>query len=278
MERLTPLAASLPRGRGRRPDARPWPSARSPSSTGPAPDFEEFLAAIRGRLPLIPRYRQRLRHGAARPGRSGVGRRPGLRPALARPQHRAPGARRATSEVAGLISRVMTRRMDRGRPLWEYWFCEGLADGRWALLSKLHHSLVDGVSGTDLYQLVLDPTPTPRPAVPDTWQPAAPASTLAFTAARGAGAGDAPRSRPAPRSTPAAGRAAAAAAHARPPRPRGPAGADRRRCARCTHTSLTGPLDGQPPLRLDRRLASPTSARRAARPTASPSTTSRWPR
>ena len=58
----------------------------------------------------------------------------------------------------------MSRRMNRDRPLWEYWFCEGLADGRWALLSKLHHSLVDGVSGTDLYRLVLDPTPTPGTA------------------------------------------------------------------------------------------------------------------
>ena len=56
----------------------------------------------------------------------------------------------------------MTRRMDRSRPLWEYWFCEGLADGRWALLSKIHHCMVDGVSGTDLYRLVLDPTPEPR--------------------------------------------------------------------------------------------------------------------
>jgi diacylglycerol O-acyltransferase len=72
------------------------------------------------------------------------------------------------------MSRVMTRRMDRRRPMWEYWLCEGLADGRWGLLSKLHHSLVDGVSGTDIYQLVLDPTPTPRPGVEDHWTPAPP--------------------------------------------------------------------------------------------------------
>jgi diacylglycerol O-acyltransferase len=76
----------------------------------------------------------------------------------------------------------MTRRMDRGRPLWEYWFCEGLAGGRWALLSKLHHSMVDGVSGTDLYRLVLDATPDPRPPMPDEWQPAPAESTMSFTA------------------------------------------------------------------------------------------------
>ena len=76
----------------------------------------------------------------------------------------------------------MSRRMNRDRPLWEYWFCEGLSNGRWALLSKLHHSLVDGVSGTDLYQLVLDPTRRSRSAVPDTWLPATPPSTLSVTA------------------------------------------------------------------------------------------------
>jgi diacylglycerol O-acyltransferase len=80
------------------------------------------------------------------------------------------------------MSRVMSRRMNRDRPLWEYWFCEGLAGGRWALLSKLHHSVVDGVSGTDLYRLVLDPTPTPRPPVPDTWEPEPAPSALATTA------------------------------------------------------------------------------------------------
>jgi diacylglycerol O-acyltransferase len=49
------------------------------------------------------------------------------------------------------------------------------------VLSKLHHCVVDGVSGTDLYRLVLDPTPTPRPPVPDTWEPAAAPSTVATT-------------------------------------------------------------------------------------------------
>ena len=91
----------------------------------------------------------------------------------------APGGR---GEIERLLSRVMSHRMDRNRPLWEYWFCEGLADGRWGLLSKLHHSMVDGVSGSDLYHLLLDPSPSPGPAVPDSWVPIRPASVRAFTA------------------------------------------------------------------------------------------------
>ena len=67
----------------------------------------------------------------------------------------APGGR---AEIADLMSQLMSTRMDRDRPLWDYSFWDGLPEGRWALLSKVHHSVVDGVSGTDLYQLLLDPT------------------------------------------------------------------------------------------------------------------------
>ena len=75
------------------------------------------------------------------------------------------------------MARVMSTRMDRGRPLWEYWFVEGLADGRWAFLSKLHHSMVDGVSGSEIFRLILDPTPEPGPAIEDDWQPESPPSS-----------------------------------------------------------------------------------------------------
>ena len=181
MERLTPLAASFLQAE----DVDDTASLAIGSFAvfeGPTPGFEDFLSSIRGRLPLIPRYRQRLRRvplGLAAPAWVDD---PGfdLRWHVRSTALPAPGG---DEELARLFSRVMSRRMDRGRPLWEYWFVEGLAEGRWGLLSKLHHSLVDGVSGTDLYQLVLDRTPTPRAAVPDSWQPAAPSSTAAFTAA-----------------------------------------------------------------------------------------------
>jgi diacylglycerol O-acyltransferase len=180
MERLTPLAAAFLEFE----DVDEHASLAIGSFAvfeGPAPDYEEFVASIAGRLPLIPRYRQKLRRvpfDLAPPAwvddpdfdvRWHI-----RNTALPRPG--------GDAEIGRFLSRVMSSRMDRARPLWEYWFCEGLSGGRWALLSKLHHSMVDGVSGTDLYKLVLDPTPTPTPPVPDTWQPKAPVSTLVFTA------------------------------------------------------------------------------------------------
>jgi diacylglycerol O-acyltransferase len=76
------------------------------------------------------------------------------------------------------MGRVMSARLDRDRPLWEYWVVEGLAGDRWALISKVHHCMVDGVSGTDLYRVVFDPSPEPRPGVPEDWHPAPEPSTL----------------------------------------------------------------------------------------------------
>jgi WS/DGAT/MGAT family acyltransferase len=67
---------------------------------------------------------------------------------------------------------VFAQRLDRTKPLWEMWVVEGLADGRWALLSKTHHSLVDGVSGVDLATVLFDLDREPRrPPPDDPWQP-----------------------------------------------------------------------------------------------------------
>lgn len=180
MERLTPLAAAFLDAE----DADDGASLAIGSCAifeGPAPAFEDFVQAIEGRLSLVPRYRQKLRTVPFD---------------LAAPawvddcdfdvrwhiRNTALPAPGGEAEIGRLLSRVMSRRMDRTRPLWEYWFCEGLADGRWALVSKLHHSMVDGVSGTDLYQLLMDPSREQRPPVPDDWQPAAPSSAVHFTA------------------------------------------------------------------------------------------------
>jgi len=137
---------------------------------GPAPTFDEVVEAIGGRLPLIPRYRQKLRPVPLSLAAPAWVDDPDfdIHHHLTELAVPAPGGR---EEVAELMSRLMSTRMDRDHPLWDYSFWTGLPEGRWALLSKVHHSVVDGVSGTDLYQLLLDPSPTQRPAVPDTWQP-----------------------------------------------------------------------------------------------------------
>jgi diacylglycerol O-acyltransferase len=86
-------------------------------------------------------------------------------------------------QLRRLMERVMAQRLDRERPLWECWLVEGLEGGRWAVLTKLHHCMVDGVSATDQFRVFFDATPEPSPAVEDRWQPAPEPSTLWLTAA-----------------------------------------------------------------------------------------------
>ena len=137
---------------------------------GPAPSFSDLRAMIAGKLPLVPRYRQRVRKvpaGVSRPVWAPDPhfnldyhlRHTGLPP---------PGSR---EQLRNLIGRVMANKLDRTKPLWEMWVVEGLQEGRWALIAKAHYALVDGVTGTDLLAVLLDDGPEPSPAVPDTWRP-----------------------------------------------------------------------------------------------------------
>ena len=80
-------------------------------------------------------------------------------------------------ELRNLVGRVMAQKLDRSKPLWEMWIAEGLGDGRWALVNKVHHCMVDGVSGTDLLSVVFDDERRPPPAEIPPWEPAPEPST-----------------------------------------------------------------------------------------------------
>jgi WS/DGAT/MGAT family acyltransferase len=133
---------------------------------GPAPSHDEFLAHLAGRLPLVPRYRQKLRTVPFRLGRPVLVDDPDfdIRYHLRRTALPAPGG---DEQLSQLMARVMAQRLDRDYPLWEYWLVEGLAEDRWALIFKVHHCMVDGVSGTDMYSVLFDLSPEPAPPVAD---------------------------------------------------------------------------------------------------------------
>lgn len=131
---------------------------------GPAPGQDEYVAAIGPRFAAIPRARQRVLRVPFALGAPVWADDPDLdlgyhfrRTAVA-----APGDDDALNR---LVARIMAQRLDRDRPLWECWVIEGLTGGRWAVLTKLHHCMADGVSGTQLYHAIFADTPTPA-AIP----------------------------------------------------------------------------------------------------------------
>jgi len=196
MDRLSPLDALFVEAEDQDPHTS-MAIASIAVFEGPAPSHEDFLAAVAGRLPLLPRYRQKLRTVPFRLGRPVWVEDPrfDLGYHVRRTALPAPGG---DTQLRELMGRLMSQRLDRDHPLWEYWVAEGLADGRWALISKVHHCIVDGVSGTDLYRVVFDSTPEPTPPAADhrvagaepaaAWLAAHAAVDLALTPVRGAAA------------------------------------------------------------------------------------------
>src|SRR5215469_3079532 len=133
---------------------------------GPAPSYGAFYQAVSGRLALVPIYRRKLRTVPFRLGRPVWVDDPDfdLHYHLRSTALPAPGG---DEQLSNLMARVMSQRLDRDYPLWEYWLVEGLSEGRWALISKVHHCMVDGISGTDLYRVIFDLSPDPAPPVAD---------------------------------------------------------------------------------------------------------------
>jgi diacylglycerol O-acyltransferase / wax synthase len=137
---------------------------------GPAPDYDDVVAMVTGKLPLVPRYRQVVRFVPLDLGRPVWADDPHFNPEY-HIRHTALPPPGGDDELRRLVGRVMSQALDRGKPLWEIWMVEGLDAGCWALVSKTHHCMVDGVSGTDLLAAIMDLSPQPTPPVEDDWRP-----------------------------------------------------------------------------------------------------------
>jgi diacylglycerol O-acyltransferase len=149
---------------------------------GPPPAYAEVLGMLEGKLPLVPRYRQVVREVPLDLGRPVWVDDPNFNIEY-HVRHTALPAPGGEGELRKLVGRVMAQQLDRTRPLWEIWMVEGLEDGGWAMLSKTHHAMVDGVSGTDLLSVIMDTSPEPSVPLPDDWEPR-PAPSTAELAAR----------------------------------------------------------------------------------------------
>jgi len=148
---------------------------------GPAPRYDQFEAMVAGKLPAVPRYRQKVRFVPLQLGRPLWVDDPHFDLGY-HLRHTALAPPGGDHQLRNLVGRLMSQQLDRHKPLWEMWMVEGLEQGHWALVSKVHHCMVDGVSGTDLLAVVLDSEREPASPLPDTWKPAAEPSDVRLVA------------------------------------------------------------------------------------------------
>jgi WS/DGAT/MGAT family acyltransferase len=136
---------------------------------GEAPTLNELVEHVMNRLHLVPRYRQRLAFVPFGQGRPVWTDDPHFNPyyhirhtALPRPA--------GEESLKRLAGRIFSQRLDRSKPLWEIWLVQSLSGGRFAIIAKTHHALVDGISGVDITTVLFDtarePAATPPPGSP----------------------------------------------------------------------------------------------------------------
>ncbi len=142
---------------------------------GPPPDFEELRAMVSGKLDLVPRYRQKVRFVPLGAGPPVWVDDPHFSLAY-HLRHSALPSPGSEDQLRQMAARVFSQHLDRNKPLWELWMVEGLKQGRWALLSKVHHCMVDGVAATDLMSVMFSDTTTVSTA--RAWAPAPEPSDL----------------------------------------------------------------------------------------------------
>jgi WS/DGAT/MGAT family acyltransferase len=151
---------------------------------GPPPAYDDFLGHVESRLHLVPRFRQKLAIPPIETGRPFWVDDPSFNLAY-HVRHSALPAPGSEEQLRNIVGRVFSQHLDRSKPLWELWLVQGLERNRFALITKTHHALVDGVAGVDLGTVLFDVKPVPEPVEPDRdWVPRPPPSS-AELAARG---------------------------------------------------------------------------------------------
>jgi len=150
---------------------------------GPVPPQREIAAALTAKLHLAPRLRQRLLTVPFALGRPVWADDPAFAIGnhLRRVAASSPGAEDDLREV---VDAVLSEPLDHDRPLWEDVVVEGLAGGQWALVTKVHHAMVDGIAGTDLFSTMLDTSPDAVTAAgdPPPWHPEQPPGMVRLAA------------------------------------------------------------------------------------------------
>jgi diacylglycerol O-acyltransferase / wax synthase len=138
---------------------------------GPTPSYEDLLDHIQSRYRLVPRFRQKLAYPPAQTGRPFWVDDPNLNLEY-HVRHSALPAPGSEDQLRRMAARVFSQQLDRSKPLWELWLVQGLTRNRFALLTKTHHAVVDGVSGVDIATVLFDLNPVPEPPPSDdAWAP-----------------------------------------------------------------------------------------------------------
>lgn len=195
LDQLTPIDASFLHNEG---EAAHMHVGGVTVFEGPPPDIEDLLDHIRGRLHLVPRYRQRLVFPPLDTARPLWADDPNFNLEY-HVRHTALPDPGDEDQLLLMVARIFSQRLDRSKPLWEMWAVEGLEGNRFALITKTHHALIDGISGVDLATVLFDLGPVPREIeAGEPWKPRRDPSTPELIAAglRGyveAGAGAAVR-------------------------------------------------------------------------------------
>ncbi|MGI9557985.1 MAG: WS/DGAT/MGAT family O-acyltransferase [Solirubrobacterales bacterium] len=134
---------------------------------GPPPGYEDLLEHVQSRLHLVPRFRQKLAFSPFETGRPFWVDDPNFNLGY-HVRHSAlpsPGSR---EQLRNMVARVFSQQLDRTKPLWELWLVQGMKRKRFAIVTKTHHALVDGVSGVDIATVLFDVKPVPEPIKPET--------------------------------------------------------------------------------------------------------------